>query len=149
MYILQANTEGCLRIELWCLQFCRRSDSRQESRLSFYYGWQQKADDHWILSNNGICSSLLCCIYQKGHFNQQPSSFSGSGWHLGELTWCLGSFHARYLSQVMRLKFTRDSHLRRYNRLLSYSLPQELEKLKYVPALMCADRMLCNTLHRL
>lgn len=69
--------------------------------------------------------------------------------HLGQLTRCLCYFHARYLSQVMRLKFTRDSHLRRFNRLLGYNLPQELEKLKYVPAQMCADRMLCNSLHRL
>lgn len=35
----------------------------------------------------------------------------------------------------MRLKFTRDSHLRRFNRLLSNNLAQELEMLKYVPAL--------------
>lgn len=42
-------------------------------------------------------------------------------------------FLNRYLSQVMRLKFTRDSHLRCFNRLLSYNLPQELEMLKYVP----------------
>lgn len=34
----------------------------------------------------------------------------------------------------MRLKFTRDAHLRLFNRLLGYNLPQELEMLKYVPA---------------
>ena len=36
----------------------------------------------------------------------------------------------RYLSQVMRLNFTRESHLRRYNRLLSYNLLQEMDLLK-------------------
>lgn len=53
--------------------------------------------------------------------------------HFGEFTKCLCLFLRRYLSQVMRLKFTKDSHLRRFNRLLSYNLPQELEMLKYVP----------------
>ncbi|KAE8295801.1 Choline kinase alpha [Larimichthys crocea] len=36
----------------------------------------------------------------------------------------------KYLSQVMRLNFTRESHLRRFNRLLSYNLPQEMDMLK-------------------
>lgn len=35
----------------------------------------------------------------------------------------------------MRLNFTRESHLRRFNRLLSYNLPQEMDMLKYVSAL--------------
>lgn len=52
---------------------------------------------------------------------------------LGEGTKDLCYFLNRYMSQVMRLKFTRDSHLRRFNRLLSYNLPRELEMLKYVP----------------
>lgn len=52
---------------------------------------------------------------------------------LGEGTKGLCYSLNRYMSQVMRLKFTRDSHLRRFNRLLSYNLPRELEMLKYVP----------------
>jgi len=38
---------------------------------------------------------------------------------------------ARYLNQVMRLTFIRDSQLRRFNRLLAYNLPKEMDMLKY------------------
>lgn len=46
---------------------------------------------------------------------------------------CLGvtaNFFTRYLSQVMRLNFTRESHLRRFNSMLAYNLPQEMGTLK-------------------
>ncbi|XP_073328215.1 choline kinase alpha isoform X2 [Pagrus major] len=46
-----------------------------------------------------------------------------------EPKWLFGTMD-KYLSQVMRLNFTRESHLRRFNRLLSYNLPQEMEILK-------------------
>ncbi|XP_049928230.1 choline kinase alpha isoform X3 [Epinephelus moara] len=46
-----------------------------------------------------------------------------------EPKWLFGTMD-KYLSQVMRLNFTRESHLRRFNRLLSYNLPQEMDKLK-------------------
>lgn len=36
------------------------------------------------------------------------------------------------MDQVMNLDFTRESHRCRYNRLLSYNLPQEMDVLKYV-----------------
>ncbi|XP_070686827.1 choline kinase alpha isoform X2 [Pempheris klunzingeri] len=46
-----------------------------------------------------------------------------------EPKWLFGTMD-KYLSQVMRLNFTRESHLRRFNRLLSYNLPQEMDVLK-------------------
>uniref|UniRef100_A0A3Q0RN62 Ethanolamine kinase n=1 Tax=Amphilophus citrinellus TaxID=61819 RepID=A0A3Q0RN62_AMPCI len=46
-----------------------------------------------------------------------------------EPKWLFGTMD-KYLSQVMRLNFTRESQLRRFNRLLSYNLPQEMEMLK-------------------
>ncbi|KAM8750354.1 choline kinase alpha isoform 2-T2 [Acanthopagrus schlegelii] len=46
-----------------------------------------------------------------------------------EPKWLFGTMD-KYLSQVMRLNFTRESHLRRFNRLLSYNLPQEMDMLK-------------------
>ncbi|XP_063756297.1 choline kinase alpha isoform X2 [Eleginops maclovinus] len=46
-----------------------------------------------------------------------------------EPKWLFGTME-KYLSQVMRLNFTRESHLRRYNRLLSYNLLQEMDMLK-------------------
>ncbi|XP_054475704.1 choline kinase alpha isoform X2 [Anoplopoma fimbria] len=46
-----------------------------------------------------------------------------------EPKWLFGTMD-KYLNQVMRLNFTRESHLRRFNRLLSYNLPKEMDMLK-------------------
>ncbi|XP_071362924.1 choline kinase alpha isoform X1 [Trachinotus anak] len=46
-----------------------------------------------------------------------------------EPKWLFGTMD-KYLNQVMRLNFTRESHLRRFNRMLSYNLPQEMDILK-------------------
>ncbi|XP_051239249.1 choline kinase alpha isoform X1 [Dicentrarchus labrax] len=46
-----------------------------------------------------------------------------------EPKWLFGTMD-KYLNQVLRLNFTRESHLRRFNRLLSYNLPQEIDMLK-------------------
>nr|XP_046249837.1 choline kinase alpha isoform X2 [Scatophagus argus] len=46
-----------------------------------------------------------------------------------EPKWLFGTMD-KYLNQVMRLNFARESHLRRFNRLLSYNLPQEMDMLK-------------------
>ncbi|XP_026166560.1 choline kinase alpha [Mastacembelus armatus] len=46
-----------------------------------------------------------------------------------EPKWLFGTMD-KYLSQVMRLNFTRESHLRCFNYLLTYNLPQEMDMLK-------------------
>ncbi|XP_034541570.1 choline kinase alpha isoform X2 [Notolabrus celidotus] len=46
-----------------------------------------------------------------------------------EPKWLFGTMD-KYLSQVMRLNFPRESQLRRFNRLLSHNLPQEMDMLK-------------------
>ncbi|XP_026220439.1 choline kinase alpha [Anabas testudineus] len=46
-----------------------------------------------------------------------------------EPKWLFGTME-KYLSQVMRLNFPRESHLRHFNRLISYNLPQEMDMLK-------------------
>ncbi|XP_057692229.1 choline kinase alpha isoform X2 [Corythoichthys intestinalis] len=46
-----------------------------------------------------------------------------------EPKWLFGTMD-KYLSQVMRLNFTRESHLWRFNRLLNYNLLQEMDWLK-------------------
>ncbi|XP_023200580.1 choline kinase alpha isoform X2 [Xiphophorus maculatus] len=48
-----------------------------------------------------------------------------------EPKWLFGTME-KYLSQVMRLNFTRESHLRRFNSMLAYNLPQEMETLKFL-----------------
>ncbi|XP_061775888.1 choline kinase alpha isoform X2 [Nerophis ophidion] len=46
-----------------------------------------------------------------------------------EPTWLFGTID-KYLGQVLRLNFTRESQLRRFNRLLSYNLLHEMDWLK-------------------
>ncbi|XP_008309641.1 choline kinase alpha isoform X1 [Cynoglossus semilaevis] len=46
-----------------------------------------------------------------------------------EPKWLFGTMD-KYMDQVMNLDFTRESHRCRYNRLLSYNLPQEMDVLK-------------------
>lgn len=43
--------------------------------------------------------------------------------------WLFGTME-KYLSQVLKLSFPRDSHMRRFNHLMSYNLPQEMETLR-------------------
>ncbi|KAM6937811.1 choline kinase alpha isoform 2-T2 [Xenentodon cancila] len=59
-----------------------------------------------------------------------------------EPKWLFGTME-KYLSQVMKLNFTKESHLRRFSRLLAINLPQEMEMLKsllestYSPVVFC------------
>lgn len=46
-----------------------------------------------------------------------------------EPKWLFGTME-KYLNQVMRLNFTQESNLRRFSRLLSLNLPQEMDMLK-------------------
>ncbi|XP_068595264.1 choline kinase alpha [Brachionichthys hirsutus] len=46
-----------------------------------------------------------------------------------EPKWLFGTMD-KYLSQVMRMNFSRESHLYRFSRLLSYNLPREMDMLK-------------------
>ncbi|XP_065139280.1 choline kinase alpha isoform X2 [Paramisgurnus dabryanus] len=46
-----------------------------------------------------------------------------------EPKWLFGTME-KYMDQVLRLNFTRESHLLNYSRLLSHNLPQEMDNLK-------------------
>ncbi|XP_038664126.1 choline kinase alpha isoform X1 [Scyliorhinus canicula] len=46
-----------------------------------------------------------------------------------EPTWLFGTME-KYLQQVLRISFTRESHARMFHKLLSYNLPQEMAKLR-------------------
>ncbi|CAL8357494.1 unnamed protein product [Lota lota] len=46
-----------------------------------------------------------------------------------EPKWLFGTME-KYLNQIMRMAFTRESHLRLFNRLVSYNLPHEMDVLK-------------------
>ncbi|XP_020367568.1 choline kinase alpha [Rhincodon typus] len=48
-----------------------------------------------------------------------------------EPTWLFHTME-KYLQQVMRISFTRESHVRAFHKLLSYNLPQEMEKLRFL-----------------
>ncbi|TSS72692.1 Choline kinase alpha [Bagarius yarrelli] len=72
------------------------------------------------LGNPSICAEIAEKI-AKFHkmrmpFNKEPK-------------WLFGTIH-KYMHQVQRLTFTRESHLHKYNCLMSYNLPQEMENLR-------------------
>uniref|UniRef100_A0A8B9KU60 Ethanolamine kinase n=1 Tax=Astyanax mexicanus TaxID=7994 RepID=A0A8B9KU60_ASTMX len=46
-----------------------------------------------------------------------------------EPKWLFGTME-KYMSQVQSLAFTRETHLRKFSRLMSYNLPQEMESLR-------------------
>ncbi|XP_009325769.1 PREDICTED: choline kinase alpha [Pygoscelis adeliae] len=46
-----------------------------------------------------------------------------------EPKWLFGTME-KYLNQVLRIKFTRESRTRKLNKLLSYNLPQEMKNLR-------------------
>ncbi|XP_015744356.1 choline kinase alpha [Python bivittatus] len=46
-----------------------------------------------------------------------------------EPKWLFGTIE-KYLNQVMRIKFTRESRVRKLNKILSYNLPQEMKNLR-------------------
>ncbi|XP_029439072.1 choline kinase alpha isoform X2 [Rhinatrema bivittatum] len=59
-----------------------------------------------------------------------------------EPKWLFGTME-KYLNQVLKIKFSRESHVRKLNKLLSYDLPQEMETLwsvleaTYSPVVFC------------
>ncbi|XP_066557252.1 choline kinase alpha isoform X1 [Amia ocellicauda] len=46
-----------------------------------------------------------------------------------EPKWLFGTMD-KYLKQVLRITFTRESHIRKFAKLMSYNLPQEMENIK-------------------
>ncbi|XP_068578476.1 choline kinase alpha isoform X2 [Cebidichthys violaceus] len=76
--------------------------------------------DTWELSDPSISAEVAEKMAEfhamRMPFNKEPK-------------WLFGTMD-KYLSQVMRLNFTRESHLRRFNRLLGYNLPKEMDMLK-------------------
>ncbi|CAM5160299.1 unnamed protein product [Natator depressus] len=46
-----------------------------------------------------------------------------------EPKWLFGTME-KYLNQVLRIKFTRESRIRKFNKILSYNLPQEMKSLR-------------------
>ncbi|TNN00828.1 choline kinase alpha [Takifugu rubripes] len=134
---------------------CNKGDSRQSNKENLFQGTEAMVLESVmfaILAERELGPKLYG-IFPQGRLEQYIPSRRLDTWELSdpsisaevaekmakfhgmrmpfnkEPKWLFGTME-KYLSQVMRLKFTRDSHLRRFNRLLGYNLPQELEKLK-------------------
>ncbi|XP_028651909.1 choline kinase alpha [Erpetoichthys calabaricus] len=60
-----------------------------------------------------------------------------------EPKWLFGTME-KYLNQAMRLSFTRESHVRKFNRLLNYNLPQELKTLKALLEMTPSPVVFCH-----
>ncbi|XP_006633835.3 choline/ethanolamine kinase [Lepisosteus oculatus] len=46
-----------------------------------------------------------------------------------EPKWLFGTIE-RYMQQILKLKFTREAHVKKFNRLMNYNLPEELKSLR-------------------
>ncbi|RVE71382.1 hypothetical protein OJAV_G00051230 [Oryzias javanicus] len=76
--------------------------------------------DTWELSDPSISAEVA---EKMARFHAMRMPFNK------EPKWLFGTME-KYLSQVMKLNFTREAQLRRFNRLLALNLPQEMEMLK-------------------
>ncbi|XP_046889485.1 choline/ethanolamine kinase [Hypomesus transpacificus] len=63
-----------------------------------------------------IASKLACFHKMAMPFNKEPK-------------WLFGTID-KYMNQVMNLKFVREAHVKKYNKLMKVNLPAELEKLR-------------------
>ncbi|XP_061677764.1 choline kinase alpha isoform X3 [Syngnathoides biaculeatus] len=96
---------------------CNKGESQQSNKENHF---QSRKLETFELSDPSI-SSEVAQKMAKFHgmrmpFNKEPK-------------WLFGTLD-KYLCQVMRLNFTRESHLRHFNSLLSYNLPEEMDWLK-------------------
>ncbi|XP_036390692.1 choline kinase alpha [Megalops cyprinoides] len=60
-----------------------------------------------------------------------------------EPKWLFGTMD-KYLNQVLRITFTRESHIRKFSRLLSFNLPQEMERLKALLEVTASPVVFCH-----
>uniref|UniRef100_A0A3Q1F0P1 Ethanolamine kinase n=1 Tax=Acanthochromis polyacanthus TaxID=80966 RepID=A0A3Q1F0P1_9TELE len=96
---------------------CNKGESRQSNKENHF---QSRKLDTVELRDCSI-SAEVAEKMAKFHgmrmpFNKEPQ-------------WLFGTMD-KYLNQVMKLNFTRESQLRRFNRLLSYDLQREMDMLK-------------------
>ncbi|CAB1323104.1 unnamed protein product [Coregonus sp. 'balchen'] len=60
-----------------------------------------------------------------------------------EPKWLFGTI-GRYMDQVMNLKFAREAHVKKYNKLIKYDLPAELESLRVLLAATPSPVVFCH-----
>uniref|UniRef100_UPI003AAEF0BE choline/ethanolamine kinase isoform X1 n=1 Tax=Centroberyx gerrardi TaxID=166262 RepID=UPI003AAEF0BE len=60
-----------------------------------------------------------------------------------EPKWLFGTID-RYMDQVMKLKFVREAHVKKYNKLMKYDLPAELESLHVLLAATPSPVVFCH-----
>ncbi|XP_041745378.1 choline/ethanolamine kinase-like [Coregonus clupeaformis] len=60
-----------------------------------------------------------------------------------EPKWLFGTI-GRYMDQVMNLKFAREAHIKKYNKLIKYDLPAELESLRVLLAATPSPVVFCH-----
>ncbi|CAL8358627.1 unnamed protein product [Lota lota] len=60
-----------------------------------------------------------------------------------EPKWLFGTID-RYMDQVMELKFTREAHMKKYNKLMKFNLPAELDSLRQLLAATPSPVVFCH-----
>ncbi|KAJ8003097.1 hypothetical protein DPEC_G00165830 [Dallia pectoralis] len=77
-----------------------------------------------------IASKLGCFHKMVMPFNKEPK-------------WLFGTIE-RYMDQVMNLTFKREAHIKKYNKLIKYNLPAELESLRELLAATPSPVVFCH-----
>ncbi|XP_059916155.1 choline/ethanolamine kinase [Gadus macrocephalus] len=80
-------------------------------------------------------SSEIACKVARFHKMQMPFN--------KEPKWLFGTID-RYMDQVLELKFTREAHVKKYNKLMQFNLPAELDSLRRLLAATPSPVVFCH-----
>uniref|UniRef100_A0A674CGW8 Ethanolamine kinase n=1 Tax=Salmo trutta TaxID=8032 RepID=A0A674CGW8_SALTR len=96
---------------------CNKGEPRQSNKENLFQSRKLDTDELSMPSISAEIAEKMAKFHgMRMPFNKEPK-------------WLFGTID-KYLNQVMRLTFTRESHIRKFARLRSCNLPQEMESLK-------------------
>lgn len=114
-YLKYMNKVACCKLDIWKF-FLNDSTQKNIPQLS---------NDHKLFGENTFSLAFIFKL-PRFQFNVNVGRCFVY-WH--KRCTVIFIFH-RYLNQVLRIKFTRESKTRKLNKLLSYNLPQEMKNLR-------------------
>ncbi|XP_043915379.1 choline kinase alpha [Protopterus annectens] len=103
-----------------------------QGRLEEFIPSRKLATDELCLPDISaeIAQKMAVFHAMKMPFNKEPK------WLFGTMT--------KYLEQVLKISFTRRSHVKKFNKLLSYNLQQEIEFLRCLLQETCSPVVFCH-----
>lgn len=96
------------------------------------------------LPNNRMCTEDLSVPSISEEIAVKLARFHGMEMPFNkEPKWLFGTIN-RYMDQTLKLKFTRDAHVKKYNKLMKLDLPKELESLRLLLAETQSPVVFCH-----